>query len=657
MKKRGLRTALALALAMVLALSAGAASYTVAPGDVLWRIAQKYGTTYQELAAFNGIANPNLIFPGQIIQIPEPAGGQKPAQPPAPEPPEQPAAPVAVTHTVTTKGNNGDVVVATSFFDGDITAVEVVSHKETPGISDAAIERIPAAIAEYDTVNVDTVAGATNTSNAILSAVRQAIEKEGLRVEDYMGEVGKGVAQAKSYTAEVLIIGAGGSGLAAANAALANGADVLVIEKMATPGGATAISGGGFIGGASALQRSYGIPDDSPDLMYADLLAGGITNDARLLRLFVDNVGATIDWMKGELKLPIDPAAPGTSVEHSRNRGFRMTGGASAITGSLADVYEATGGKLLTETKATELIVEGGRVCGALATDEATGAAVTIRADKVILATGGYGNNPDLLPESVSDILYYGPVCATGDGLFMARAVGAASHFMDKVKIYPQGVEVAPGKAKVSTGASMAATKVSGAIYVNQNGERVVNENAAFTVIRDVTLLQPGRILYLVLDQKGFEVWRANSSLIGDTVVEQMLAQNGGTPLLGHGDTLEAIAGKAGIDAAKLTATVEQYNAMAAAGTDADFGKAEPIALGAGPYYIVEQKLRFASTLGGLNISNGMEVLNTAGVAIPGLYAAGEIVGGVHGNDSMPSCNVGWALTSGRLAGEAVSAD
>ncbi|HWQ51599.1 MAG TPA: FAD-dependent oxidoreductase [Terriglobales bacterium] len=656
MKKRSLRTALALALAMLLALSAGAASYTVAPGDVLWRIAQKYGTTYQELAAFNGIANPNLIFPGQIIQLPEPAGGQKPVQPPAPEQPEEPAAPVAVTHTVTTKGNNGDVVVATSFFDGDITVVEVVSHRETPGISDAAIERIPAAIAEYDTVNVDAVAGATNTSNAILSAVRQAIEKEGLRVEDYMGEVGKGVAQAKSYTAEVLIIGAGGAGLSAANAALANGVDVLVVEKMATPGGATAISGGGFIGGASALQRSYGIEGDSAELMYQELLAGGVTNDERLLRLFVSNVGATIDWMKSELELPIDPAGPATTVEYSVARNFRMTGGASAITGSLADVYKAAGGKLLTETRATKLIVENGRVCGAKAVD-AAGADVTIRADKVILATGGYGNNPDLLPESVSDILYYGPVCATGDGLLMARAVGAASHFMDKVKIYPQGVEVAPGKAKVSTGASTAAAKATGALYVNQSGSRVVNEKAAYTTIRDVTLLQPGRILYLVLDQAGFEVWRANSSLIGDTVVEQMLAQNGGTPLLGHGDTLAVIAGKAGIDAAALTATVERYNAMAAAGVDEDFGRPEPVALGAGPYYIVEQKLRFASTLGGLNITNGMEVLDAANAKIPGLYAAGEIVGGVHGNDSMPACNVAWALTSGRLAGEAVSAD
>jgi fumarate reductase flavoprotein subunit len=552
------------------------------------------------------------------------------------------------------QGNNGPVAVNTTFKDGKITKVEVLSHGETPGISDPAIERIPQNIAEGNTINVDTVAGATNTSRAILSAVRDAITQAGLDPNQFMAKASAGSGRDVELNTDILVIGAGGAGLSAANIIIREGKRVIVLEKMSSVGGATAISGGAFLAGASRLQRERGVSGDSVESIFDDLLKGGEDNYPPLLRLYAENTGKTVDWMYYDLHLPIEDGPPTASVEHSFPRYFSMKGGASEITNSLYRVFREAGGEVLFETRATELIVRNNRVCGAVA-EGPGGSRITVNAEKVILATGGFGNNKAMLPPAVLDILYYGPVSATGDGLLMAQNVGAMSWYMDHAKVYPQGIEVAPGLGRSLSGASRTTTNTAGAIYVNARGDRVINENVDFVSIKLKTMEQPERLIYILMDQAAFTVWRnAAPPLLSLTDIDRFVAQNGGVPMLANAPTIAGAARIAGIDPARLQATVDRYNGFVRAGQDADFGRTELSPIGAGPYYLFEQKLRFATTLGGLKINDNMQVLTAADRPIEGLYAAGEIIGGVQGKESMPACNVGWALTSGRLAGLAV---
>jgi len=552
------------------------------------------------------------------------------------------------------QGNNGIVQIETTFVDGKITKVEVKSHSETPGICEVAIENVPKRIIESNSINVDAVSGATNTSNAIISAVKAAIENAGGRVDDYMAQAENEIEK-EIINTEVLIVGAGGAGLSAAVSAKENGADVLVIEKNGSVGGATAVSGGGFMGGASKLQAELGVTGDTPEQIFKDLLAGGKDNDETMLWLLANNAGKMVDWLYYDLKLPVNQSVS-ASVEHTYPRGFSMEGGASAITSSLSDKFKELGGKIMLETKATELIYKDGKVVGVKASG--VDKEYEIYADSVILATGGYGANKDLLPESVSKVLYYGPATSTGDGLLMAQKVGAATMYLDHVKIYPQGIEIAEGIGAVATGGSMTATKQEGAIYVNKSGERVVNENAPFTEIRDVTLEQEDQIIYIVMDKPAFDLWKTttiNYKFMTKEQINKFVEQNGGTPLFAHADTIEEAAEIAGINKEKLASTVENWNKAVDAGVDAAFGNTFLNKIDEGPFYIIEQKLRFASTLGGLVVNESLEVLDNNGNPIKGLYAAGEIIGGAHGKDSMPTCNVSWALTTGMLAGRSVT--
>lgn len=258
--------------------------------------------------------------------------------------------------------------------------------------------------------------------------------------------------------------------------------------------------------------------------------------------------------------------------------------------------------------------------------------------------------------------LYYGPASSTGDGILMATAGGvdAATRLMEYGKRYPNGIEVSEGIAKSTIGGNIPAFSMS-AILVSPAGERVVNEKASNRTILETELQQEGQLLYLLMDEETFSVWKTKlgGAGISEEDIEGYLAENGKTtPVFAHADTLEALAGIVGMDPAVLTATVETYNGYVQAGEDRDFGRAAEymtMEIGAGPYYLVEQKPRFATTMGGLVVNGGLEVQNTSGAVIPGLYAAGEVVGGVMGDDSPSGANNGWAVTSGKLAAEFIA--
>lgn len=564
------------------------------------------------------------------------------------------------TYTGTAAGKNGDVKVEVTFSANTIDSVKVVEHSETAGISDGAIENIPAAIVENQSLAVDTVSGATITSDAILKAVADAVAQAGGDVEALKNAAAPaGEKEAKELSADVIVVGGGGAGMAAATRLAQLGKSVILVEKSGFLGGAISVSGGNQVVMGSQLQIDNGVADDSVESMVADFEANGANkNNKEILTLFAENVGATTDWLVANCGITFEEGLHQLG-EYSHNRELAYTGGGAGFAEAMRKAVEEAGVQVLLNTKAESLIADNGTVTGVKAAS--SDADYTLTAGNVVLATGGYGANKDMLTDEMKSALYYGPASSTGEGIQMAQAVGAQTANMEYGKRYPNGIEVSEGMAKSTIAGNIVGWTMS-AILVNKDGNRVVNEKASNRTILEEELKQEGGELYLLLDAETFEAWKAKLAPAGisDADIEKYLEANGTTtPVFAHGETLEEAAAAAGINADNLKATVEKYNGFVAKGSDDDFGRAATYltkTIGEGPYYIVEQKPRFATTMGGLVINTSMQVLNEAGEPISGLYAAGENCGQVMGDDSPSGANNAWALTSGKLAADAIAA-
>lgn len=579
----------------------------------------------------------------------------------------------AGVYTAQANGNNGPVTVEVEVSDAEILSVKVTEHAETAGLSDTPIERIPAKIVEGQTLAVDTVSGATNTSNAILKAAEDALAQAGADIEALKAvqEKDETAGETAERHVQALVIGAGGSGLAAAITLQEQGIETLVVDKMTNAGGATALTGALINGGCSKQQAERGVTDDVQTMFMDAMVYGSFQNDARMTWLMVNNTGDSVDWLHDTVGVEFEEAI-NHFPEHTNDRAFYPKGKLPGyLTGTMEQHYLSNGGELLLETRAQHLLTEDGRVIGAsCSTADGT---LNIYADVTLLATGGYGASVALRPADQMGTLFYGASASTGDGIIMAEEVGAMTHYMQYLKSYPQGIEkpldggnitadgtTFRGNAYISPLASQAVTLNDGAIYVNVEGERCMNENMDFVSIKKVTQKQTDMTVYLVMDQKGYDNWMGMmevSAGLTPEIVAPWLDADGGKPVFRKGATVEEAAAKAGIDAEKLSATVAHFNEMVASGKDDDFGRAEmSVGLDSdGPIYIVEQRLRMATSLGGLKTSTSFEVYDENEQAIDGLYACGEVIGGVHGDESMPSNCVAWAVTSGRLAAKAAA--
>lgn len=580
---------------------------------------------------------------------------------------------MAGVYTAQANGNNGPVTVEVEVSDAEILSVKVTEHAETAGLSDTPIERIPAKIVEGQTLAVDTVSGATNTSNAILKAAEDALAQAGADIEALKAvqEKDETAGETAERHVQALVIGAGGSGLAAAITLQEQGIETLVVDKMANAGGATALTGALINGGCSKQQAERGVTDDVQTMFMDAMVYGSFQNDARMTWLMVNNTGDSVDWLHDTVGVEFEEAI-NHFPEHTNDRAFYPKGKLPGyLTGTMEQHYLSNGGELLLETRAQHLLTEDGRVIGAsCSTADGT---LNIYADVTLLATGGYGASVALRPADQMGTLFYGASSSTGDGIIMAEEVGAMTHYMQYLKSYPQGIEkpldggnitadgtTFRGNAYISPLASQAVTLNDGAIYVNVEGERCMNENMDFVSIKKVTQKQTDMTVYLVMDQKGYDKWMGMmevSAGLTPEIVAPWLDADDGKPVFRKGATVEEAAAKAGIDAEKLSATVAHFNEMVASGKDDDFGRAEmSVGLDSdGPIYIVEQRLRMATSLGGLKTSTSFEVYDENEQAIDGLYACGEVIGGVHGDESMPSNCVAWAVTSGRLAAKAAA--
>lgn len=564
------------------------------------------------------------------------------------------------TYEGTGKGYGGDIKVSVTVDETSITDIEVVEQTETEGVGGAALPTLVDKVLSAQSVNIDGVSGATYTSDGFLTAVREAITASGAD-PDALGQGQTGGDEAKetvTMSTDVVVVGAGGAGLAAALTAAQNGADVVVLEKMAMVGGASSMAGGGTNATGSQWQQSYGI-EDSPEAYFMDIMENGhFFSDARTLWLYANTQGAAFDWLVAEdgAALPYKNTQPSPSAEHSYGRTFSPEGGGAGVVSALQQKVTDLGVEILLETPAQELMVTDGTVTGvkALAAD---GTPYEITANSVILATGGYGANTDMLPESVTSLPYAGAVSATGDGLNMATAIGADAINLDKVNIQPHSIILPDGRGQHTFQGCLAMYNKTGSILVSDQGVRFVNEQGSANDIK--AGMEQNEHSYLIMDAASFETYAQTciaSHNFTQEQLDQWLEANGtSNPVFAHADNLEDLAAIVGIPSGALTETVERYNGFVSAGEDTDFGRKVSTAMGDGPYYAVEMNLRYYATLGGLHINDNMQVLDTDGQPIQGLYAAGEVVGGVVGDIYAPGSLFGWAMTSGHNAGLAVT--
>ena len=565
----------------------------------------------------------------------------------------------AGTYTGEAEGHNGKLVVDVEVSEDEILSVTIKEDAETKHLSSVVYERIPKQIVADQSLTVDLVVGATVTSSALKNAVADAVKKAGVDPQA-LNKPSKTVlsTEVKEVSADVVVVGGGSAGITAALTAQQEGKSVIILEKTAMYGGHTALSGGWTLITGSKAQEERGITNDTTQSAYDDIMAnGGNNSDPDMLRLFVDNMGEAADWTIDYAGAKF-PETLKVLPENAVDRAIVYEGGGIGLIDALVNKMNETDIDQYLETRAEELIVEDGKVVGVIA-KSVDGTTYHFKADAIILATGGHGARRDLLGDVLDNYVYYGAALASGDGVDLGTSVGADTTDMSFVEIFENGVEWKPGIAKSTFNGSMAAWETGG-ILVDRSGNRVVNEKGMGPEIVEQQAKQEDARLFLFMDQSTFDAFRENIGGYGitDEMLDAWLENNAkDKPYFAHGETIEEVAAILNIDADNLKATMERYNTFVRNGNDEDFGRDAKYMtqeIGEGPYYLVEQLPRYATTLGGLKVNTDLQVLNTDGSVIEGLYAVGDTAAGVRGDNSISGSDVAWAVTSGYIVGKIV---
>lgn len=562
-------------------------------------------------------------------------------------------------YTAAGTGMGGDVNVTVTVEGGKIVSVEVGTHNETPGISDPAIEKIPAAIVEAQSADVAAVSGATVTSEAIKAAVAAALAGE--TAEEATVEI-------PFEQPDVIVIGAGMSGLSAAVRASQLGANVLVFEQMARIGGSAAVAGGSIVGAETIIEKEAGI-EDSIDLLYADFprLGGEGNFNPEVARKFAERAGTAVDWLDtfvgvnfGE-RMPTYGSYEPLNVNRvhfavpengdvSASSGKGGTGFISALKAKLDEYIAAGTACLLMETKVTDIVIEDGVITGVVA--NINGVETVVKAPSTIIATGGYGHNEAWLKEfNFTNVATSTPASASGSGYDFARKAGAVFTGMDFCTAYGGAIPVT-GFTK-----SLAANLYTnpGPIWVGLNGERFADETNADSKLRsDAWTAAEENKVFIVYTDKAInpDMPMITGAADANAALAELIEAG---EFVFKADTVEELAQKAGINAEALVKTIETYNADCAAGKDSLFGReANLVAMEEGPYYAIMTIPYVLITSGGPQINADAQMVNAAGEVIPGAYLAGEIVGmgNVCGHTTIGGIGHGNCATWGMIAAE-----
>ena len=591
--------------------------------------------------------------------------------------------------TGTAKGMGGDVTVTLTLTDGKITGCTAEGKDETPGIGTMALEQLPGAIAESGSIAVDGVATATITSDAIKEAAAAALAAAGLNADDYKTEVKADTTKAEDSTidADIAIVGAGGAGMTAAITAAAEGKSVVILESQPMVGGNSVRATGGMNAGKTVYQDENEFAEgagvektlktaaekyadnetitalaktvseqwaayqadpkgyfDSVELMELDTMIGGKgVNDPALVETLCSNSADAIDWL-GEQGITLNSvsSAGGASVKRIHrpvNEEGKVVSVGAYMVPLLEEDCQKAGVQMMLNTTATEILTDDNGAAVGIKATGASGETITINAKAVILTSGGFGANMDMVVEYKPELKGFMTTNAPGilgQGIKMAQAIGADTVDMDQIQIHPT---VQYDSASLIT----EGLRGDGAVLINSEGKRFIDEVGTRDVVSAAEIAQPGSYSWLIIDQK----------MVDDSSVIQGYIKKGYTF---EGKTYEELAEQIGVDGAALAETMNTWNGYVEAKNDPDFGRTSfANKLDTAPYYAIKVTAGVHHTMGGLKINTNTEVLNENGEIIPGLFAAGEVTGGVHGANRLGGTAVSDFVVFGRIAGAAAS--
>lgn len=590
------------------------------------------------------------------------------------------------------QGFNGPIKVSVTVTENEITKVEVVEHSETENIAKSAIEQIPAAIVEHQTVAVDGVTGATGASNGIKEAVKKALLKAGASEDQISKEVKKeATSNVVDLEADVVVVGAGGSGTAAAVTAAENGAKVIVLEKTAIPGGTTA-NGGGFFAADSRKAREIGHEPVDTDMIF-DMWMKEMDwkADANLVRQFLDLSYTTADWLedRGLVFHKVEEAVQQSHAEgtHGYHKYDDYTKTSEQLGAMLDNIVEEYGAEVYYETPAVELIAENGVVTGVKAGGK-DGTIYNIKAKSVILATGGFVGNSDMVKEALNGVSVNASGYNTnvGDGINMALELGAATRSMEAMVLHTFSIE---GGSEVKGEydfmdrylATNSLAYMPIVPWLDAQGFRYANEEIVYDrALSTNALVAQGNYAWFIyneellniLENEGAAAAGMKESIAMGPMPDITPLHRGWNKLTeivgqmvenGHvkkADTLDELAKETGMDPEILKATMAKYNEDARNKVDTLFGKDGDLMfeMSSGPYYAFKVTANNLCTVGGVRINANFQVVlndpENGYTPIKNLYAAGADAGGLYSDHyahTIEGAAQGWAYNSGRLAG------
>ena len=581
------------------------------------------------------------------------------------------------------------VKVTLTIKDKTITKVEVDASHETNGIGSKAAETMPGAIVAANSLDVDGVSGATQTSKAIIEAATAALKQAGLEPSDLVSK-NTSTTKAKDIeeTVDVVVVGAGGAGMTAAITATDAGKKVIVVESQPIAGGNSVRSTGGMNAAKTPYQdknefkEAAGVEKtlktaaekfadnetitalaatvksqwdayqanpqgyfDSPELMALDTMIGGKgKNDPELVKILTQNSAGAIEWLASiGAELKSVGAAGGASVKRI-HRPVDENGKTAAVGAYIVPILEKNvhdaGVEVITDTTAKKLLTENGKVVGVEAEGK-DGNKVVIHAKSVIMATGGFGANAEMVEKYKPELKGFATTNAEGaqgQGIDMATAVGAATVDMDQIQIHPTVHIDEDGNAHLIT----EGVRGDGAILVNKEGKRFFDEVQTRDKVSAAEIQQTDGEAWLILDQK----------MVDGAAVYQGYVNSGYAKT---GKTIEELAKNINVDPATLAETMKNWAEIYANKVDPEFGRTSfsaENALDQAPYYAILVKPGIHHTMGGLKINTNTEVLNEKGEVISGLFAAGEVTGGIHGANRLGGTAVTDIIVFGQIAGE-----
>lgn len=582
------------------------------------------------------------------------------------------------------------VKVTLTIKDKTITKVEVDASHETNGIGSKAAETMPGAIVAANSLEVDGVSGATQTSKAIIEAATAALKQAGLEPSDLVSK-NTSTTKAKDIeeTVDVVVVGAGGAGMTAAITATDAGKKVIVVESQPIAGGNSVRSTGGMNAAKTPYQdknefkEAAGVEKtlataaekfadnatitalaatvksqwdayqanpqgyfDSVELMELDTLIGGKgKNNPELVKALAENSAAAIEWLASIGADVKNVGAFGGASVKRIHRPVNADGKVTAVGAYIVPILEKNlqdrNVQFLFDTTANEIIMKDGKAVGIKATGK-DGNKVTINAKSVVIATGGFGANAEMVEKYKPELKGFATTNAEGaqgQGIDMATAVGAATVDMDQIQIHPTVHIEEDGNAHLIT----EGLRGDGAILVNAEGKRFYDEVSTRDKVSAAIIAQPEKSAWLVVDQ----------SMVDKSAVIAGYIKSGYTVT---GATYEELAKAMGVDETTFVSTMNTWNQAVEAKSDAEFNRtsfANPLT--AAPYYAIKITPAVHHTMGGIVINPKAEVLNEKGEVISGLFAAGEVTGGVHGANRLGGNAVADFTVFGRIAGQSAA--